>query len=100
VSQRTHEFGIRIALGARVADVLRLVVGEGLRTVAIGVAFGVVTALAAGRAIAALLYGVAPRDPAVIVQVSLLLLIVAGLAALVPAWRASRVDPMTALKSE
>jgi putative ABC transport system permease protein len=100
VSQRTHEFGIRIALGARMLDVLRLVVGEGLRTVAIGVGLGVVTALAAGRAIAAPLYGVAPSDPAVILQVSLILLVVAGLAALVPAWRAARVDPMTALKAE
>jgi hypothetical protein len=100
VTQRTHEFGIRIALGARIGDVLRLVVGQGLRTVALGVVTGVALALAAGRLVASLLYGIEPSDPVVIVAVSLTLLGVAAAAALVPAWRASRVDPTTALRAE
>lgn len=100
VSQRTHEFGVRVALGARVGDVVRQVVGEGVRTVAVGVALGAVLAIAAGRLIAALLYGIAPSDPAVLGLVSATLLVVAALAALLPAWRAARVDPVTALRSE
>jgi predicted permease len=100
VSQRTHEFGVRIALGARVADVLRLVLGDGLRTVVIGVVIGAALAIAAGRLVATLLYGVAPTNPLVLVTVSLTLLVVAAAATLVPAWRAGRVDPMLALRAE
>ena len=100
VSQRTHEFGIRIALGARIGDVLRLVLAQGLRVVAIGVVTGIALALAAGRLVASLLYGIQPSDPTVMITVSLTLLCVAGVAALVPAWRASRVDPTTALRAE
>jgi predicted permease len=100
VSQRTHEFGVRIALGARVADVLRLVLGDGLRTVVIGVVIGIGLAIAAGRLLATLLYGVAPTNPLVMVSVSLTLLVVAAAATLVPAWRAGRVDPMLALRAE
>ena len=100
VTQRTHEFGVRVALGARVGDVVRQVIGEGLRTVATGVALGIVLALAMGRLVSALLYGVAPRDPTVLALVSVVLLGVAGLAALVPAWRAARADPVTALRSD
>ena len=100
VSQRTHEFGVRLALGARIGDVLRQVVGEGVRTVAIGVVVGVALALAAGRLVASLLYGVSPRDPAALLLVSLALLVVAALAAVVPAWRAARVDPVRALRAE
>ncbi|MGH7678630.1 MAG: ADOP family duplicated permease [Gemmatimonadaceae bacterium] len=100
VSQRTHEFGVRVALGARVVDVLRLVVGEGLRKVAIGVVFGVALALAAGRLVATLLYGISPTDPRVLLSVSFALLFVAVVATLVPAWRASRVDPTTALRAD
>lgn len=100
VSQRTHEFGVRIALGARIGDVLRQVVGEGVRTVAMGVALGIGLALAAGRLIAAMLYGIAPSDPVVLAVVSATLLVVAALAAVVPAWRAARVDPLTALRAE
>lgn len=100
VTQRTHEFGVRIALGARIGDVLRQVVGEGVRTVAIGVALGIALALAAGRLVAALLYGIAPSDPVVLGLVAGTLLAVAALAAVVPAWRASRVDPITALRTE
>jgi ABC-type antimicrobial peptide transport system permease subunit len=100
VTQRTHEFGVRIALGARVTDVLRQVVGEGIRTVAVGVGLGVALAIATGKLIEVLLYGVAPRDPGVLGLVSVSLLVVAILAALVPAWRASRADPIMALRAD
>jgi putative ABC transport system permease protein len=100
VSQRTHEFGVRVALGARVGNVLRQIVGEGMRTVAIGVVVGVALALASGRLIAALLYGIEPSDPLALLFVSLTILIVAALAALIPAWRAARVDPLAALRAE
>lgn len=98
VGQRMHEFGVRIALGARVRDVLTLVVGEGLRVIGIGVLLGVVLVLAAGRLIEALLYGVEPGNPAVILAASAALLFAAGVAALLPAWRGARVDPCTALR--
>jgi predicted permease len=100
VGQRTHEFGVRIALGARVRDVLNQVVGEGVRVVAVGVVAGVVLALAAGRLVAAVLYGVAPSDPGAMLLAALTLLVVAGVAAVVPAWRAARVDPSVALRAE
>ena len=100
VTQRTHEFGVRIALGARVTDVLRQVVGEGIRTVAVGVGLGIALAIATGKLIEALLYGIAPRNPLVLALVSACLLVVAILATLVPAWRASRADPITALRAD
>ena len=100
VAQRTHEFGVRMALGARVGDVVRQVLDEGLRTVATGVALGVLLSLAAGRLVAALLYGIAPRDPAVLVIVSTGLMAVSVLAALIPAWRAARADPILALRAD
>jgi ABC-type antimicrobial peptide transport system permease subunit len=98
VSQRTHEFGVRAALGARAADVVRLVVGEGMRTALVGIAAGIVLALAAGRAVAALLYGIGPRDPATLAVVAAVLLMIVVLACLVPAWRAARADPVAALR--
>ena len=100
VSQRTHEFGVRIALGARTTDVLRHVVARALRPVAVGAALGVALALAAGRLVASLLYGERPWDPAVLAVVAAALLVAAVPAALGPAWRASRVDPVSALRSE
>jgi putative ABC transport system permease protein len=100
VTQRTHEFGVRIALGARIEDVLRLVLGEGLRTVVVGVLLGTVLALCGGRVIASLLYGVAPGNPFALIVVSLVLLLTASAATLLPAWRAARVDPMIALRSD
>ena len=100
VSQRTHEFGVRIALGARTADVLRHVVARGLRGVAVGVGLGIALSLAAGRLVAALLYGVKPGDPLVLLLVSVALLVAAVLAALLPAWRAARVDPVSALRTD
>ena len=100
VSQRTREMGIRIALGARRADVLSLVVGEGARTVAIGIALGVVVALAAGRLVATLLYGISAHDPAVLIGAAFALLVVGGVASWVPSWRAAAVDPVVALRSD
>ena len=100
VVQRTHEFGIRTALGARVRDILRQVIGSSLRTVALGVVVGVALAVAGGRFIAALLYGIEPGDPRVMIAVALALLGIAAVAAFVPARRAARVDPVTALRTE
>jgi len=80
--------------------VVRQVIGEGLRVVLVGVIAGIALALAAGKLIAALLYGVKASDPTVMLAVSGVLLIVAALAALVPAWRAARVDPVTALRAD
>jgi predicted permease len=100
VAQRRHEIGVRIALGARTGDVLRMVIAEGVRVVAIGVAIGLVVALLAARALEGLLYGVSPHDPAVVAGVAVVLLLVAVAASLAPAWRASRVDPSTALRAD
>jgi len=100
VNQRTPEFGIRVALGARFSDVVTHVLSGGLRTVGVGVAFGVAGAIAAGRLVASLLYGIAPGNPVVIGAVAAGLLLVAAIAALGPAWRAARVDPMSALRLE
>ncbi len=100
VSQRTHEMGVRIALGATLHDVLRLVVGEGLRVVALGGAVGVVLALTLGRLVASLLYGITPRDPPSILAAVLVLLVIGAAASLVPAWRAGRVDPVRALSAD
>jgi predicted permease len=100
VSQRTHEMGVRIALGARVKDVLHLVVGEGLGVIGIGIVVGIAIALALGRLVAALLYGVTPRDPIAMAAAALVLITVGIVASLVPAWRAARVDPVRALSVE
>jgi putative ABC transport system permease protein len=100
VNQRIHEFGIRVALGAGIGDVLRQVIGEGLGPVVIGLVFGIGLSLAAGRFIASLLYGIEPSNPVVMLAVSGILVGVATLAALSPGWRATRVDPMTALRAD
>jgi putative ABC transport system permease protein len=100
VTQRTREIGVRIALGARPASVLHLVVGHSLRLSSIGVALGVLGALMIGPAIESQLYGVKPRDPATLVVVALSLLVIAILASYIPARRATRVDPLTALRAE
>jgi len=100
VSQRTREMGIRIALGARTADVLSLVVGEGARTVAIGVLVGVLVSLAAGRLVATLLYGITAHDPAVLAGAAVVLMLVGMTASMVPSVRAAKVDPVVALRSD
>jgi ABC-type antimicrobial peptide transport system permease subunit len=89
-----------MALGARTGDVLRLVVGDGIRLTAIGLALGLAGAFAAARVLKSMLYGVSPADPLTFVGISLLLLVVAWLACWIPARRATKVDPLVALRSE
>jgi putative ABC transport system permease protein len=100
MSQRNHEIGVRLALGARHGDVFRQVVGQGMRPVWIGIAVGIVAALFLARLIAGFLYGVRPSDPLTLVIVALSLALVAAAASFVPARRATRVDPMVALRYE
>jgi predicted permease len=100
VVQRTREIGVRVAVGARASDVVRLVLGDGLRLALAGVLVGTTISLAGGRWIASLLFDVSPRDPSVFAAVSASLLAVALLAALVPSWRATRVDPVVALRAD
>jgi putative ABC transport system permease protein len=100
VSQRTSEIGIRMALGAKRIDVLRLVVAQGLKPVLTGLLMGVVAALALSRTLAGVLYGVHTTDPLTFSAVLLLFLIVGTIGCAVPAWRAARIDPLVALRHE
>ena len=98
VSARTHEIGIRLALGAARANVLNLILRQGLRLALIGAVVGVLAALIVSRLIATLLYGVRPADPLTFGAVAILFLFVALLACYLPARRATKVDPMVALR--
>jgi ABC-type antimicrobial peptide transport system permease subunit len=100
VERRMHEIGVRMALGAQNADILRLLLGQGMKLVALGVAIGLATASFMTRLISALLFGVRPADPVTFVMIAFLIAGVAALACWVPARRATKVDPMAVLRGE
>ena len=100
VAQQTREIGIRMALGAQRSDVLKMTVGQGLRLVGFGVVIGLVAAFILTRVMASLLFGVSATDPVTFISISLVLMAVALLASYIPALRATRVDPMIALRAQ
>jgi putative ABC transport system permease protein len=100
VSQRTIEIGVRMALGASTAEVFRLIVGEGLRLTAVGIALGVAGSVGVGRLLTSLLFGVGPGDPRTFAVTAAMLVMVGVVACVIPARRATRVDPMVALRAE
>jgi predicted permease len=100
VTQRTHEMGVRVALGAQRWDVQRLMVSQAVRIAAMGAAVGAAAALLGGRVLSSLLFGISPRDPLVLFVAVIVPIVVAAVASYVPARRASRVDPVVALRYE
>jgi predicted permease len=100
VRQRVPEIGIRLALGARMTDVLRMVVIEGMKPTLLGVAIGLAAALAMGRLVSSLVFQVKPTDPTTFLAVAALLALIALLACVIPAYRASKVNPVVALRDE
>jgi putative ABC transport system permease protein len=100
VTRRTHEIGVRMALGAKPGDVVRLLVKQGLVQIVVGVIVGLVAAIALTRSMAGLLFGIAPNDPATFVAVAALLGAIGLLAAWIPARRATRIDPVSALRAD
>jgi putative ABC transport system permease protein len=100
IQQRARDFGVRRALGATTGDVLRLVVGSAARVTAAGVVIGLALSTALGRLLASMLFGVQPSDPVTFAVVTLVLTLTAGVSTVGPAWRATRIDPAVALRSE
>jgi ABC-type antimicrobial peptide transport system permease subunit len=100
VAQRTREIGVRIALGARRAEIIRLVTMGGMNAVIVGIVIGLALSMAAARFVATMLYQTSPSDPLVIMGVVVSLIGVALVASVLPAWRVSRVDPNIALRAE
>ena len=100
VVQRTHEIGIRTAIGARQGDIFRLIIAHGMKLVLIGILLGVLGALLTSHLLSSLLFEIRATDFITLFAVSCLLVVVALLASFVPAWRAAKVDPMVALRYE
>jgi ABC-type antimicrobial peptide transport system permease subunit len=100
VSQRTAEIGVRMAVGASMSEVFRLVITDGLKLAALGVVIGLGGAVLIARSLTAMLYGVTPTDPFVLGATAAMLVAVAAIASAIPAWRATRVDPIIALRLE
>lgn len=100
VNQRTHEMGVRLALGAQKKNIVDLVLRDGLRVVAIGAAAGIVAAIALGRVVSSLLFGVVPADPSTLIGAAMVLAVVGAVACVIPGWRAATLDPVSALRSD